>query len=62
MLTNYTLNSRVTVRIDRLIPPGLLGQVVDGPQAIIRRREVAWDESLPRSVYLGQTRKAVVIG
>jgi signal transduction histidine kinase/predicted RNA-binding protein with RPS1 domain len=62
MLTDYPLNSKVSVRITRFIPPGLLGQVEDGPRAIIRNREIAWGKPLPLKGYVGQTREAVVIG
>jgi len=62
MLAEYPLNSRVFVRITHFIPPGLLGQVGDGPRAIIRNREIAWGGPLPPEAYVGQTREAVVIG
>jgi signal transduction histidine kinase/CheY-like chemotaxis protein len=62
MPTDYPFNSRVSVRITRFIPSGLLGQVEDGPQAIIRNREIAWSKPLPPEQYVGQTQEAVVIG
>jgi signal transduction histidine kinase/predicted RNA-binding protein with RPS1 domain len=62
MLTDYPINSQVSVHITRFIPSGLLGQVEDGPRAIIRNRELAWGEPLPPKDYVGQTREAVVIG
>ena len=62
MLTDYSLNSQVSVCITGSIASGLLGQVEDGPRAIIRNREIAWDHPLPLRDYVGQTRQAVVIG
>lgn len=62
MLTDYPLNSRVSVHITRFIASGLLGQVEDGPRAIIRNREIAWGKLLPLEDYVGQPREAVVIG
>jgi signal transduction histidine kinase/predicted RNA-binding protein with RPS1 domain/CheY-like chemotaxis protein len=67
MLSSYPINSTVSVRITRAIPPGLLGRVVEedrseGPKAIVRTREIAWDEPSPVADYIGRTLPAIVIG
>ena len=67
MQPDHPINSTVYVRITRAIPPGLLGRIVDasgseGAKAIVRTREIAWDEPRPAEAYIGQTLRAVVIG
>ncbi|MGD8473221.1 MAG: S1 RNA-binding domain-containing protein [Anaerolineae bacterium] len=59
---DYPLNSCVTVRITHQIPSGLLGRLNDGTQAIIRKREVAWNGHPPIDEYIGLSRKALVVG
>jgi len=62
MLSKYSLNSHVTVCINRQIAAGLLG-LVDGDQrAIIRNREISWDSPAPPDRYVGQTLEALVLG
>jgi signal transduction histidine kinase/predicted RNA-binding protein with RPS1 domain len=53
-------NSRVFVHISRAIPSGLIGQV-DGVRALIRRRELSWEQPQPDDDYLDRTFEAIVL-
>jgi len=62
MQNKYPVSSRVSVKIAQAIPPGLLGQVENGPRAIVRNREISWGKAQPVEWYLGKTLTAVVVG
>lgn len=62
MTSDYPINSRIAVRITRVLPSGLLGWVEGGQRAIVRNREIAWGRTRPRSDYVGETHWGVVIG
>ena len=69
MLANYSINDRIQVHITRVIPPGLLGRVVESPQqegapdegplALVRKREVAWTRPGSLKAYVGRTLPAL---
>ena len=61
-MSDYSINDRVSVEIHGTSPVGLMGRVVNGPRAIIRRREIAWKQPGSLDSYLQQTLPAVVLG
>lgn len=62
MTSDYPINTRVAVRITRVLPSGLLGWVEGGHRAIVRNREIAWERTRSPSDYVGETHPGVVIG
>jgi signal transduction histidine kinase/CheY-like chemotaxis protein len=60
-MPDYSINDQVTVYLRNHSPAGLLGQVVDGPRAIIRQREIAWENPQPLEFYIHKTWPAIVL-
>jgi small subunit ribosomal protein S1 len=60
-MTDYPINSRISVHISHYTPAGLRGKVKDGTRAIIRNREIAWDVPPPCKYYVGKTLETVVL-
>jgi len=61
MLNRHPPNSRVSVRLDRGIASGLLGELGDGTRAIVRARELSWGARLPDEHYVGREWPAIVL-
>jgi signal transduction histidine kinase/predicted RNA-binding protein with RPS1 domain/ActR/RegA family two-component response regulator len=60
----YTLNQRVSGKVDKILPYGVFVRLADGTRAYIRRRELSWAADVePRKlVQEGQAVQAFVIG
>lgn len=60
----YTLNQRVSGKVDKILPYGVFVRLADGTRAYIRRRELSWagDVEPRKLVQEGQVVQAFVIG
>lgn len=62
MTTDFPVNARVSVRITRVLPSGLLGVVEGGVRAMVRNREIAWKRTRSPRDYVGEVHPGIVIG
>jgi signal transduction histidine kinase/predicted RNA-binding protein with RPS1 domain/ActR/RegA family two-component response regulator len=59
----YTLNQRVSGKVEKILPYGVFVRMGDGTRAYIRRRELSWDgDTNPRELFQeGEAIEAVII-